>query len=153
MKIAVPITSENNVNGHLGQSEYYGIYTISDDREITAMHTVPWSDGCGCRSDIASELAADGVSVLIAGGIGGGATASFTSNGISVIRGWSGDATEVVKLYLAGKAEDLGSSCHHDDDHEHHHHHHHDSVKEEHHHHHHHAEGQSCGDGCGCHHN
>jgi predicted Fe-Mo cluster-binding NifX family protein len=161
MKIAVPVTRENHVNGHLGQAEYYGIFTISDNREITAMHTVPWLNGCGCRSDIASELAADGVTVLIAGGIGGGATHSFTTNGISVIRGWSGDATEVVRLYLDGKADDLGSSCHHDDDHEHHHHfhdiqeghHHHHNIHEEHIHHHHHAEGQSCGDGCGCHHN
>jgi predicted Fe-Mo cluster-binding NifX family protein len=160
MKIAVPITSENHVNGHLGQSESYGIFTISDNKEITGMHTIPWMDGCGCRSDIASELAADGVTVLIAGGIGGGATNSFVRNGISVIRGWSGDATEVVKLYLAGEADDLGSSCHHDDAHGHHHHndaneghHHHHDAHEEHHHHHHHAEGNSCGDGCGCHSN
>src|SRR5512140_2658058 len=104
MKIAVPITSENQVNGHLGQSESYGIFSVSDNNEITGMHTVPTADGCGCRSDIASDLAADGVTVLIAGGIGGGATNKFTSNGISVIRGWSGDATAVVKLYLAGMA-------------------------------------------------
>jgi predicted Fe-Mo cluster-binding NifX family protein len=149
MKIAVPITSENFVNGHLGQSETYGIFTISDSKEITGMHTIPWKDGCGCRSDIASELAADGVTVLIAGGIGGGATNSFTRNGISVISGWSGDATAVVKLYLAGKAVDLGSSCNHDDDHGHHHHHL-DDHEDPHHHHHHHAEGDSCGDGCGC---
>jgi predicted Fe-Mo cluster-binding NifX family protein len=152
MKIAVPITRNNSVNGHLGQSESYGIFTISDNKEITGMHTVPSSDGCGCRSDIASELAADGVTVLIAGGIGGGATSKFTSNGISVIRGWSGDATEVVKLYLAGKADDLGSSCNHNDDNEHHHHQH-DAHEGHHHHHHDHAEGHACGDGCGCHQN
>jgi predicted Fe-Mo cluster-binding NifX family protein len=144
MKIAVPITSENQVNGHLGHSETYGIFTISDNKEITGMHTVPSTDGCGCRSDIASELAADGVTVLIADGIGGGATNKFKSSGISVIRGWSGDAIEVVKLYLSGKADDLGSSCYNHKDHEHHDHH-------EHHHHHHHADINLCGDGCGCH--
>jgi predicted Fe-Mo cluster-binding NifX family protein len=148
MKIAVPITSENMVNSHLGQSESYGIFTISDNKEITGIRTIPWLNGCGCRSDIASELAADGVTVLIAGGIGGGATASFRRNGISVMRGWSGDASEVVRLYLAGKADDLGSSCHHDDNHGHHHHHH--DVQEGHHHH---ADNHSCGDGCGCHDN
>lgn len=125
MKIAVPITDENEVNGHFGHSESYGVFTISDDKEITGMQTVQSPAGCGCKSDIASELAADGVTVLIAGGIGGGAVNKFTNNGISVIRGWSGDAADVVKLYLSGKVEDLGSSCHNHDDHEHHHHHHH----------------------------
>jgi predicted Fe-Mo cluster-binding NifX family protein len=49
---------------------------------------------------------------MLAGGIGGGAINVLNNSGIEVIRGCSGDATEVVKLYLNGLVEDSGSSCH-----------------------------------------
>jgi predicted Fe-Mo cluster-binding NifX family protein len=70
-------------------------------------------DGCGCKSDIASVLAKDGVTVMLAGGIGGGAINVLNSHGIDVIRGCSGDATEVVKLFINGLVEDSGSNCNH----------------------------------------
>jgi predicted Fe-Mo cluster-binding NifX family protein len=57
---------------------------------------------------------------MLAGGIGGGAINVLNNSGIEVIRGCSGDATEVVKLYLKGLVEDSGSSCHqHESHHEH----------------------------------
>ena len=68
--------------------------------------------GCGCKSDIASVLASDGVTVMLAGGIGGGAINVLNNSGIEVIRGCSGDAAEVVKLYISGLVKDSGSSCH-----------------------------------------
>ena len=49
---------------------------------------------------------------MLAGGIGGGAINVLNNSGIEVIRGCSGDATEVVKLYLKGSVEDSGNSCH-----------------------------------------
>jgi predicted Fe-Mo cluster-binding NifX family protein len=49
---------------------------------------------------------------MLAGGIGGGAINVLNNSGIEVIRGCSGDAKEVVKLYLSGLVEDSGSSCH-----------------------------------------
>jgi predicted Fe-Mo cluster-binding NifX family protein len=54
----------------------------------------------------------DGVSLMLAGGIGGGAINVLNNSGIEVIRGCSGDATEVVRMYLKGLVEDSGSSCH-----------------------------------------
>jgi predicted Fe-Mo cluster-binding NifX family protein len=112
MKIAVPVTNENQIDGHFGHCESYGVFTISEKKEIVEIKRVGSPEGCGCKSDIASILASDGVTVMLAGGIGGGAINVLNNSGIEVIRGCSGDATEVVKLYLKGSVEDSGSSCH-----------------------------------------
>jgi predicted Fe-Mo cluster-binding NifX family protein len=112
MKIAVPLTNENQISGHFGQSDYFGVFTISENSEITGMQTVEPLEGSGCKSNIASKLATDGVTVLLAAGMGGGALSKFNRNGISVIRGCAGNPAELVKEYLSGKVEDKGSSCH-----------------------------------------
>ena len=119
MKIAVPVTSDNQIDSHFGHCESYGVFTISDKNEIVEIKSVGSPEGCGCKSDIASVLASDGVSVMLAGGIGGGAINVLNSSGIEVIRGCSGNATEVVKLYLSGLVEDSGSSCHQHEAHQH----------------------------------
>jgi predicted Fe-Mo cluster-binding NifX family protein len=112
MKIAVPVTKENQIDSHFGHCESYGVFTISDKNEIIEIKSIGSPEGCGCKSDIASVLASDGVSVMLAGGIGGDAINVLNNSGIEVIRGCLGDATEVVKLYLSGLVEDSGSSCH-----------------------------------------
>jgi predicted Fe-Mo cluster-binding NifX family protein len=112
MKIAVPVTKENQIDSHFGHCESYGVFTISENNEIAGIKSVGSPQGCGCKSDIASVLASDGVTIMLAGGIGGGAINVLNNSGIEVIRGCSGDATEVVKLYLSGLVEDSGSSCH-----------------------------------------
>jgi predicted Fe-Mo cluster-binding NifX family protein len=116
MKIAVPITKENQIDSHFGHCESYGVFTISEKNEIAAIKSIGSPQGCGCKSDIASVLASDGVTVMLAGGIGGGAINVLNNSGIEVIRGCSGNATEVVKLYLSGLVEDSGSSCHQHDE-------------------------------------
>jgi predicted Fe-Mo cluster-binding NifX family protein len=117
MKIAVPVTIDNHIDGHFGHCESYGVFTISDAKEIVEKKCIKSPEGCGCKSDIASVLAADGVSIMLAGGIGGGAINVLNNSGIEVIRGCAGDATEVVKLYLSGLVEDNGSSCHNHEGH------------------------------------
>jgi predicted Fe-Mo cluster-binding NifX family protein len=112
MKIAVPVTRENEIDSHFGHCESYNVFTISDKNEISETKSVESPQGCGCKSDIASVLASDGVTIMLAGGIGGGAINVLNNSGIEVIRGCSGNATEVVKLFLSGSIEDSGSSCH-----------------------------------------
>jgi predicted Fe-Mo cluster-binding NifX family protein len=112
MKIAVPVTKENQIDVHFGHCESYGVFTISDKNEIAEIKSVESPQGCGCKSDIASVLASDGVTIMLAGGIGGGAINVLNNSGIEVIRGCSGDASEMVKLYLTGLVKDSGSSCH-----------------------------------------
>lgn len=166
MKIAVPVTNDNQIVDHYGQCKSYNVFTISDNNDIKEVKEISKdgsSSGCGCKSDISSRLAEDGVKVMLAAGIGGGAVNALNNFGISVIRGLSGDATEVVKLYLKGYVLDKGSSCSkhqapkdlklqvsyhnrdhghgHDHDHEHHHAHHHEHSHEHNH---------KCGHSCGC---
>jgi predicted Fe-Mo cluster-binding NifX family protein len=113
MKTAVPVTSDNQIDGHFGHCESYSVFTINEMKEISEKKRVNSPQGCGCKSDIASVLAAEGVTVMLAGGIGGGAINVLNGSGIEVIRGCAGEATDVVKLYLKGLVEDSGSSCHH----------------------------------------
>jgi predicted Fe-Mo cluster-binding NifX family protein len=152
MKIAVPVTVDNQISGHFGHSDSYGVFTISDNKEITEIKTVESPKGCGCKSDLASSLSTDGVTVMLAAGIGDGAVNNLNNNGIEVIRGCSGNATEVVKLFISGLVEDTGNSCdHHTKDHEHHDHDHghsHSCGSGDHHDHgHDHGHAHSCGHG------
>ncbi len=111
MKIAVPVTRDNQIDGHFGHCESYKVFTITESKEISNIKDVESPQGCGCKSDIASIFASDGVSVMLAGGIGGGAINVLNRSGIEVVRGCAGNATEVVQLYLNGLVEDSGSSC------------------------------------------
>jgi predicted Fe-Mo cluster-binding NifX family protein len=118
MKIAVPVTKENQIDSHFGHCESYSVFTISDKKEIAGIENVESPQGCGCKSDIANVLAADGVTIMLAGGIGIGAINVLNNSGIEIIRGCSGDAIEIVKLYLSGLVEDSGFSCHHHENHQ-----------------------------------
>lgn len=111
MKIAVPATIDNNIDDHFGHCEFYNIFTISENNEITDIKTIESVQGCGCKSNIASVLAEDGVSIMLAGGIGGGAINVLNNAGIDVIRGCSGNVKDVVELFLKGQIMDNGSTC------------------------------------------
>ena len=124
MKIAVPVTSDNQIDGHFGHCEFYKVFTVSEKNEIAETKIIPSVQGCGCKSNIASVLAADGVSVMLAGGIGEGAINVLKNAGIKVIRGCSGNPDQVVNQYIAGLINDSGESCkqhedHHKEGHEH----------------------------------
>ncbi len=122
MKIAIPLRQDNHIDDHFGHCEFYGVYTLSENKEIVNQEVIPSTQGCGCKSNIASVLANQGVKVMLAGGIGSGAINVLNSFGIEVIRGCTGNAHEAVKLYQAGLLQDSGESCHHHDhDHPHHH--------------------------------
>ena len=122
MKIAVPVTADNVIDSHFGHCEYYGIYTVSGNNEITESTRLDSPSGCGCKSNIASVLAADGVEVMLAGGIGQGAVSVLNNYGIEVIRGCAGPAEKMVRQYINGQVTDTGTNCqmhshHHDHDH------------------------------------
>jgi predicted Fe-Mo cluster-binding NifX family protein len=112
MKIAVPVKSNNQIDGHFGHCEYYNVFSISTEGKIIDTKTIPSLQGCGCKSNIAAVLAADGVTMMLAGGIGGGAINVLNNAGIDVIRGCEGDAADVVNQYISGSLVDSGESCH-----------------------------------------
>ncbi len=119
-KIAVPTTEDNRIDSHFGHCEYYSIYTISEDETIAEVQTIKSEQGCGCKSNIASDLSQLGVTLMLAGGIGAGAINVLNQSGIQVIRGCSGNTESVVKQYIEGLVSDSGESClqheHHDSD-------------------------------------
>jgi predicted Fe-Mo cluster-binding NifX family protein len=124
MKIAVPVSKNNLIDDHFGHCEFYNVFTISENNEIVDVQTLKSEQGCGCKSNIASTLSQNGVTIMLAGGIGGGAINVLNNSGIEVIRGCSGNASELVKQFVAGLVVDSGESCktheqHHGEGHEH----------------------------------
>ncbi len=117
MKIAVPVTASNQVDGHFGHCEFYGIYTVSEINEIEKVQILKSEQGCGCKSNIAGTLAQIGVTTMLAGGIGNGAINVLNNAGIEVIRGCSGIPEEVVRNYLDGLVTDNGISCRQHEEH------------------------------------
>jgi len=110
-KIASPLTSAGQIDEHFGHCEFYAIYTISETNQIIDVQTIKAEAGCGCKSNIAGWLKSQNVTLMLAGGIGGGAIDVLNSAGIEVIRGCSGSLNDVVKQYLAGLVLDSGESC------------------------------------------
>ena len=118
-KIAIPVGENNEIDEHFGHCKYYNIYTLSDDNKTIDTKTLPSEEGCGCKSNIASVLAGEGVKVMLAGGIGAGAINVLNKWDIDVIRGCSGDVNKLIEAYVSGLVEDSGETCSsHGDDHE-----------------------------------
>jgi len=109
MKIAVPVHN-GSIHDHFGHSENFTVYAISPEKTIESASPVV-STGCGCHSGIAQILAEQGVSVMLAGNIGGGAINHLHEFGIEVVRGCSGRADEVVAEYLKGTIKDNEQTC------------------------------------------
>ena len=129
MKIAV--TYENGqIFQHFGHTAEFKLYDVADGK-ITGEQVVS-TNGSG-HGALAGFLAANGVEVLICGGIGGGAQAALAQAGIKLFGGVSGSADAAVNEFLNGT---LGFNP---------------DVKCSHHGHEH-GEGHTCGNhGCGSH--
>lgn len=125
MKIAV--TYENGqIFQHFGHTEQFKVYEV-ENGEIQSSKIVD-TNGQG-HGALADFLFNGGISVLICGGIGGGARNALAEAGIELYPGASGDADAQVASFLQGKLEyDPETMCNH----------------------HSHEEGHTCGDhGCG----
>lgn len=111
MKVAVP-TRGNEVDDHFGHCEAYTVFTIDENNRIIDSELLPSPAGCGCKSNIAVVLKEKGVTVMLAGNMGGGALNVLTNHGIEVYRGCSGDVHQLVETFLKGNVEDSGEGCH-----------------------------------------
>lgn len=116
MKVAVP-TRGNVVDDHFGHCEAYTVFTVDANSKIEKAELLPSPQGCGCKSNIAAILKEKGVSIMLAGNMGGGALNILNSHGIDVYRGNSGDVRQLVETFLSGNVKDSGEGCH---QHEHH---------------------------------
>ncbi|WP_294141244.1 NifB/NifX family molybdenum-iron cluster-binding protein [uncultured Sanguibacteroides sp.] len=118
MKIAIP-TRAHVVDDHFGHCEYYTIFTVNEEKIITETETLAAPQGCGCKSNIASVLKEQGVTVMLAGSMGDGALKVLNNQGIKVFRGCKGDVRTLVESYLKGFVLDSGIGCHHHEGEEH----------------------------------
>ncbi|MCY2987125.1 MAG: NifB/NifX family molybdenum-iron cluster-binding protein [Planctomycetota bacterium] len=110
MKIALP-SDGTEVDQHFGHCQSFTILGIDDENKIVSEEVLTPPPGCGCKSNIVPQLARMGVSVMLAGNMGGGAVNVLASNGITAIRGCSGNVHEVARAWLAGRVDDSGTSC------------------------------------------
>lgn len=115
MKIALP-TRDARIDDHFGHCEKYTVLTVSEDRKVLSSETIPSPQGCGCKSNIASVLQEQGVTVMLAGNMGAGALNVLAKHGIQVVRGCSGNVVEVAEAWLRGDITDSGVGCSHTHD-------------------------------------
>lgn len=118
MKLAVP-TRDNQVDDHFGNCEFYTVFTVDADNKIEKVEHLPSPQGCGCKSNIASILKEQGVSVMLAGSMGEGAFRVLNHNNIDVYRGCSGEVRLLVEAFLQGKIDDSGEGCKSHEGHDH----------------------------------
>lgn len=117
MKIALP-SRDGRIDDHFGHCAYYTLYTIEGGK-ITAEETMASPEGCGCKSNIAPELAQAGVLVLLGGSMGEDAKNVLNANGIEVVRGCSGETRAVTEAWLRGEIKDNQIACEADHEHGH----------------------------------
>lgn len=89
------------IDDHFGHCAYYDIYQLQGN-EVKNKTLFPSAGGCGCKSGIASTLAAEEVSVMLAGVIGAGAVEVLTTHGTDLIHCCTGHADELVKKIFEG---------------------------------------------------
>lgn len=110
--IAVPVKGEK-VDDHFGHCELFLLFKINDQNEIASTISMDSPLGCGCKSNLTELLVAQGVTHLLAGNMGEGAIRKIRDAGIQVTRGCTGNAADVVHLFLGGKLTDSGITCAH----------------------------------------
>ena len=109
MRIAV--TYENGqVFQHFGHTEQFKVYEVEDGKVVSS--EIIGSDGQG-HGALASLLSNKSIDVLICGGIGGGAQAALSEQGIELCAGASGDVDAAVEAYLKGELINSGVNCNH----------------------------------------
>lgn len=117
MKIAVTYDSEN-IFQHFGHTAYFKLYEIADNAIVSTQVLPTGGSGHGALADF---LAAQGVQILICGGIGGGAQLALANAGIRLYGGVRGNADAAVNALLVGElGYDPNVRCdHHDHEHGH----------------------------------
>ena len=115
LKIAVTYDNNGDVFRHFGHSQQFKIYTVeTDEAKILSSEIVPTTGSGHCA--LGGFLGNLGVSVLICGGIGGGARMKLAQEDIALFPGVVGKADEVVQDLLNKTLEyDPDTVCNHHD--------------------------------------
>lgn len=118
MKVAMPKDGDM-VNQHFGRSRQFAIYSVENQR-VVDYREIGTDALQHNHAGLAGLLIAEGVSLVILGGIGQPALEALKSQGLEVIRGAFGTCAEVLQRYLAGQLGDQNVTCQHVGDHHHH---------------------------------
>ena len=117
MKIAMPKDGEM-LNQHFGQSKSFWIVKVENnqmvDRKELSSETLQHN-----HAGLSGLFLAEGVSLVITGGIGKPALDALKENGLEVIKGASGKCEEVLEKYLNGRLDDKNVTCNHTGEHHH----------------------------------
>lgn len=117
MKIAVTY-EDGNVFQHFGHTSQFKFYDVENNAIVRQQVVNTQGSGHGALTGF---LMANGVDVLICGGIGGGAQNALAQAGIRLFGGVTGGADDAAAAWLAGKLDynpDVRCS-HHEHGHEH----------------------------------
>jgi predicted DNA-binding protein (UPF0251 family)/predicted Fe-Mo cluster-binding NifX family protein len=109
MRIAVP-TKDGLVDEHFGHCKEFSVFKV-EGKNLVLEATIPSGESCGCKSGVAGDLAAAGVTHVVAGNMGEGAVRVLGSHGLTVVRGASGDARAAAQAFANGEFVDSGVGC------------------------------------------
>ena len=110
MKIAVTFQN-GEIFQHFGHCEEFKIYDVEEGKVVRAAVVPTLGSGHGA---LAGFLKEHGVSVLICGGIGGGAQNALAEAGIKLYGGVNGNADAAVESLLKNSLEyDANVHCDH----------------------------------------
>jgi len=112
MRLAVPVT-EGKVAAHFGHSSHFALFDVDEATKAIVKKEVIPSPGHQ-PGFLPTWLADEGVSVVIASGMGSRARALFNENRIEVVIGVLGDNPEKAILdYLKGELATGDNICDH----------------------------------------
>ena len=112
MRLAVPIT-DGKVSAHFGHCSHFAFFDIDEATKAIVRKDVIPSPGHQ-PGFLPAWLADEGVSVVIASGMGSRAQAIFNENRIQVVVGVLGDNPEQVALdYMSGGLATGDNVCDH----------------------------------------
>ena len=96
MKVAICF-DKGRVFQHFGHTEEFKIFEIKDNKVIDFYYVSTTGKGC---STLVPILKANGVNVLICGGLGEGAFNHLTESGIIVLSGVQGEVDDVIGEFM-----------------------------------------------------
>jgi predicted Fe-Mo cluster-binding NifX family protein len=94
--IAIP-TKDNKVDDHFGHCDFFTIIRVDSSKRVVSRTNMESSKACGCKTNLAEDLAKAGVSILLAGGIGQGAINKLKGQNIQVLAGFKGSVEEAIE--------------------------------------------------------
>ena len=95
MKIAIPLTESGTFTSHYGAAFQLAVYEIDPAAKTVGAKTL-FRPNAPTPCSWGEEVAAAGVSLLLVGGMGGGAAAQMQARGVQVLAGIAGDTPEKI---------------------------------------------------------